>query len=127
MNPGKDASNRLKFGTAFLYSAAICMRYRQIGCAKSVVNYRMSKLLKPAFAAQIHSDQRWVPSSHVLRAFHTMGLAAHTMGLSAHTMGLAAHTMGLVAHTIGLAARLEDGLVWEFLVMFCIVPIHLCL
>jgi hypothetical protein len=53
MDPGKDASNHLKLGTAFLYSAAICMHYRQLGCAKSVVNYRMSKLLKPAFAAQI--------------------------------------------------------------------------
>jgi hypothetical protein len=47
MDPGKDAS---KLGTAFLHSAAICMHYRQIGCAKSVVDYRMSKLLKPAFA-----------------------------------------------------------------------------
>jgi hypothetical protein len=36
MDPGKDASNRLKLGTAFLYSAAICMYYRQIGCTKSV-------------------------------------------------------------------------------------------
>jgi hypothetical protein len=59
--PALDASNRLKLGTAFLYSAVICMHYRQLGCAKRVVNYRMSKLLKPAFAAQIHSAQRWVP------------------------------------------------------------------
>jgi hypothetical protein len=29
MDPGKDYSNRLKLGTAFLYSAAICMHYRQ--------------------------------------------------------------------------------------------------
>jgi hypothetical protein len=29
------------------------MHYRQMGYAKSVVNYKMSKLLKPAFAAQI--------------------------------------------------------------------------
>jgi hypothetical protein len=63
-------------------------------------------LLKPAFAAQIHSAQRWVPYSHVLRACRVF-----------HTMGLAAHTMGLVAHTIGLAVLLEDGLVLEFLVM----------
>jgi hypothetical protein len=63
----------------------------------------MSKLLKPGFVAQIHSAQRWVPYSHVLRVFHTMGLAAHTMGL--------------VAHTIGLTAVLEDGLVLAFLVM----------
>jgi hypothetical protein len=63
----------------------------------------MSKLLKPAFTAQIHSAQSRVPCSHVLRVFHTMGLAAHTIGL--------------VAHTIGLAALLEDGLVLEFLVM----------
>jgi hypothetical protein len=27
--------------------------------------------------------------SHVLRVFHTVGLAAHTMGLVAHTLGLA--------------------------------------
>jgi hypothetical protein len=66
------------------------MHHRQLGCAKSVVNYRMSKLLKPAFAAQIHSAQRWVPNSHVLRVFHTMGLAAHTMGLVALTIGLEA-------------------------------------
>jgi hypothetical protein len=65
----------------------------------------MSKLLKPAFAAQIHSAHRWVPHSHVLRVFHTMGLAAHTKGLAAHTMGLAAHTMGLAAHTMGLVAH----------------------
>jgi hypothetical protein len=76
------------------------MHYQQIGCAKSVLNYRMSKLLKPAFAAQIQSAQRCVLYSHVLRVFHTMGLAAHTMGLVAHTIGL-----------------LEDGLVLEFLVM----------
>jgi hypothetical protein len=67
--PGKDASNRLNLGTVFLYSAAICMHYRQIGCAKSVVNYRMSKLLKPAFDAQIHSAQRWVPLHPDARAF----------------------------------------------------------
>jgi hypothetical protein len=107
MEPGKDALNRLKFGTAFLYSAAICMHHQQIGCAKRMVNHRMSKLLKPAFVAQIHSGQRWAPYSHVLGVFHTMGLAAHTMAL--------------VAHTIGLAALLEDGLVWEFLVM-CFKP-----
>jgi hypothetical protein len=71
--------------------------------AQSVVNYRMSKLLKPAFAAQIHSAQSGVPYSHALRVFHTMGLEAHTMGL--------------VSHTIGLAVLLEDGLVLEFLVM----------
>jgi hypothetical protein len=35
MDPGKDASNRLKLGTAFLYSAAICMHYRQIGCTNT--------------------------------------------------------------------------------------------
>jgi hypothetical protein len=35
MDPGKDASNRLKLGTAFLYSVAICMHYWQIGCAKT--------------------------------------------------------------------------------------------
>jgi hypothetical protein len=34
MDPGKDASNRLKLGTAFLYSAVMCMHYRQIGCTK---------------------------------------------------------------------------------------------
>jgi hypothetical protein len=53
---------------------------------------------EPAFAAQIHSAQRLAPDSHdshVLRVFHTMGLAAHTMGL--------------VAHTIGLAVLLGDG------------------
>jgi hypothetical protein len=60
------------------------------------VNYRKSKLLKPAFAAQIHSAKSEVPYSQVLRVFHTMGL---------------------VAHTIGLAALLENGLVLEFLVM----------
>jgi hypothetical protein len=76
----------------------MCMHYPQLGCAKW-----WSKLLKPAFAAQIHSAQRWVPYSHVLMVFHTMGLAAHTMGL--------------VAHTMGLTALLEDGLVLEFLVM----------
>jgi hypothetical protein len=63
----------------------------------------MSKLLRPSFAAQINSAQRWVPYSHVLRVFHIMGLAARTMGL--------------VAHTIGLAALLGDGLVLEFLVI----------
>jgi hypothetical protein len=31
MDPSKDASNRLKLGTAFEYSAAIYMHYRQIG------------------------------------------------------------------------------------------------
>jgi hypothetical protein len=31
MDHGKDASNRLKLGPAFLYSAAICMHYWQIG------------------------------------------------------------------------------------------------
>jgi hypothetical protein len=103
MDPGKDASNWLKLGAAFLYSAAICMHYRQIESTKRVVNYRMSNMLKPAFAAQIQSAQRCVPYCHVLRVFHTMGLAAHTMGL--------------VADTIGLAALLEDGLVLEFLVM----------
>jgi hypothetical protein len=82
----------MKLGTAFIYSAAIRMHYRQIGCAKSVVNYRISKLLKPAFAANVVALY-----SHVLRVFHTTGLAAHTMGL--------------VVHTIGLAALLEDGLV----------------
>jgi hypothetical protein len=30
MGPGKDASNRLKLGTAFLYRAVICMHYRQL-------------------------------------------------------------------------------------------------
>jgi hypothetical protein len=57
----------------------------------------MSKLLKPAFAAQIHSAQMWY--SHAQGILH----------------GLAAHTMGLVAYTIGLAVLLEDGLVLEFL------------
>jgi hypothetical protein len=65
----------------------------------------MSKLLKPALAAQIHSAQMWVPHSHVLRVFHTIGLAAHTIGLVTHTIGLAAHTVGLLAHTMGLAAH----------------------
>jgi hypothetical protein len=63
----------------------------------------MSKLLKPAFAAQIDSAHQACQVGTLLREFHTMGLAAHTMGL--------------VAHTIGLAALLEDGLVLEFLVM----------
>jgi hypothetical protein len=102
-DPHKDASNRLNLGTAFLYSADICMHYRQLGCAKRVVNYRMSNLLKPAFAAQIHSAQSWEPHSHMLRVFHTRGLSAHTMWL--------------VALTIGLTTLLEDGLVLEFLVM----------
>jgi hypothetical protein len=101
MDPGKDASNCLKLGTAFLVLP--CLHYRQLGCAKRVVNYWMLKLLKPAFAAQIHSAQRLAPNRHVLRVFHTMGLAAHTMGL--------------VAHTIGLAALLGDGLILEFMVM----------
>jgi hypothetical protein len=57
MDPGKDASNRRKLDTAFLYSAVMCMHYRQLGCAKRVVNNRMSKLLTPAFAAKIHSAQ----------------------------------------------------------------------
>jgi hypothetical protein len=39
MHPGKYASNRLKLGKAFLYSAAIYMHYRQLACTKSVVNY----------------------------------------------------------------------------------------
>jgi hypothetical protein len=51
-----------------------------------------------------------VPYSHVLRIFHTMGLAAHTMGL--------------VAQTIGLAALLEDGL--EFLVMYAFSIVYVC-
>jgi hypothetical protein len=62
-----------------------------------VVNYKMSKLFKPAFAAQIHSAHQVGAFSHVLRVFHTMGLEAHTMGLAAHTMGLVAHTIGLAA------------------------------
>jgi hypothetical protein len=54
MDPGRDASNCLKLnGTVFLYSTAIYMHYRQLGCAKRLVNYRMSKLLKAAFAAQM--------------------------------------------------------------------------
>jgi hypothetical protein len=66
----------------------------------------MSKLLKPAFAAQIHmSAQRLAPYNHVLRVFRTMGFAARTMGL--------------LAHRIGLAALLGDGLDLEFLVMSC--------
>jgi hypothetical protein len=99
MDHVKDASNCLKLGTAFLYSAAMHMY------ALSANRVRKEcQLLKPAFAAQIHSAQRWVPCT------------AMCSGLF-HTMGLAAHTMGLVAHTIGLAALLEDGLVLEFLVM----------
>jgi hypothetical protein len=74
MDPGKDASNRLKLGTAVLYSAAICMHYRQIGCAKSVsvVNNRMSKLLKPAFAVHKYtSAQRWVPYTATCSGYST--------------------------------------------------------
>jgi hypothetical protein len=67
MDPGKDATNRLKLGTAFLCIATICMHYRQICCAKSAVSYKMSKLLKPAFAAEIHSAHQVGGFSHVLR------------------------------------------------------------
>jgi hypothetical protein len=55
------------------------------------------------FQKKISGRSKHNALSHVLRVFHTMGLAAHTMGL--------------VAHTIGLAALLEDGLVLEFLIL----------
>jgi hypothetical protein len=111
MDPSKDESNRLKLGPAFLYSAAIHMHYRQIGCAKSVVNYRMSKLLKASFCCtnSLQCAHRYLIYIHVIRVFHAMGLAAHTKGL--------------VAHTMGLAALLGDGLLLEILVMKSGIPI----
>jgi hypothetical protein len=54
MDPDKDASYRLKLCTVYFYTVLPYMHYRQIWCAKREVNYRMSKLLNPAFAAQIH-------------------------------------------------------------------------
>jgi hypothetical protein len=63
-----------------------CCMYRQLGCAKRVMNYWMSNLLKPAFAAQIHSAQSWVPYSHVLRVFHN-GISSSHNGISgSHNM-----------------------------------------
>jgi hypothetical protein len=101
MYPGKDASNHVKLGTAFLYSAAICLHYRQIGSAKSVVNYRMSKLLKPAFAARTQCSK----------------VGALQPRAQEYSTQWDWQLTQLVAHTIGLAALLEDGLVLEFLVI----------
>jgi hypothetical protein len=82
MDPGKDASNRPKLGTAILYSAAICMHCRQMGCAKNVVNYRMSKFLEPAFAAQIHSAQWWVPLQPRAQGIPHNGISSSHNGIS---------------------------------------------